>query len=80
MLASYLRAPAHPAPGLTPWLRSIEGRSGTRCNRYQLLHARNWRGDGDLTPQKIETLVAAVGEEISDEAELVLGTYPDVED
>ena len=48
--------------------------------RYQLLHARNWRGDGDLTAEKIQTLVAAVGEEISDEAELVLGTYPDVED
>ena len=45
-----------------------------------MLHARNWRGDGDLTPQKIETLVSKVGEEISDEAELVLGTYPDVED
>ena len=48
--------------------------------RYQLLHARNWRGDGDLTADKIATLVSTVGEEISDEAELVLGTYPDVED
>jgi hypothetical protein len=48
--------------------------------RYQLLHARNWRGDGDLTAEKIQALVSAVGEEISDEAELVLGTYPDVED
>ena len=48
--------------------------------RYQLLHARNWRGDGDLTKEKIEALVSTVGEEISDEAELVLGTYPDVED
>ena len=43
-------------------------------------HARNWRGDGDLTAEKIEALVSTVGEEISDEAELVLGTYPDVED
>ena len=48
--------------------------------RYQLLHARNWRGDGDLTAEKIQALVSTVGEEISDEAELVLGTYPDVED
>ena len=32
--------------------------------RYQLLHARNWRGDGDLTAEKIQALVSTVGEEI----------------
>ena len=27
---AHLRTPANPAPGLAPWLRSIESRSGTR--------------------------------------------------
>lgn len=47
--------------------------------RYQLLHARNWRTDGDLDAEKLGALVEAVGLEISDDAELVLGTYPDID-
>ena len=47
--------------------------------RYQLLHARNWRNDGDLDAEKLGALVEAVGLEISDDAELVLGTYPDID-
>lgn len=46
--------------------------------RHIPLHCRNWRGDGDLTADKIADIVRVVGEETSDDANDVLGTYPDV--
>ena len=48
--------------------------------RYVVLHSRNWHEQGDLTTEKIQDIVKIVGDEISDEARLVLGTYPDIED
>ena len=47
--------------------------------RYVVLHSRNWHEEGDLTPEKIGAIVDVVRDEISDDAMLVLGSYPDVE-
>jgi len=42
--------PAYPASGMTPWLRSFEGRSGTRCYRLRPLRDPTIRFS--LTPDR----------------------------
>lgn len=43
--------------------------------RMRILHARNWRNDGDLDDSKINNIVRAVKYEVSDDAGDVIATY-----
>ena len=47
--------------------------------RYKVLHSRNFHEEGDLDATKIASIVDVVRDEISDEAMLVLGSYPEVD-